>query len=211
MRYSIMIPFAALALTACGASADDGKTGTDISIDATTDEGEVVKASSDGKTGEVEINAPGFKASIAMPKVNLDSENFDMDGAKLYPGSKILSMKVDNVMRAAGTKGDGGGTVRIRFDSPAAPDVPTMAEAGYPGVVLTLWNGMLAPAGTPAEIIARLNAEIIKVAQMPEVRDRLAAEGTEAFTTTPPQMTDMMRNETAKWAKVIKTANIALE
>ena len=123
MRYSIMIPFAALALTACGASADDGKTGTDISIDATTDEGEVVKASSDGKTGEVEINAPGFKASIAMPKVNLDSENFDMDGAKLYPGSKILSMKVDNVMRAAGTKGDGGGTVRIRFDSPAAPDV----------------------------------------------------------------------------------------
>lgn len=95
--------------------------------------------------------------------------------------------------------------------SPAMPGVPTMAEAGYAGVVLTLWNGMLAPAGTPAEIVTRLNTEIIKVAQMPEVRDRLVAEGTEAFTTTSPQMADMMRSETAKWAKVVKTANIALE
>jgi hypothetical protein len=58
-----------------------------------------------------------------MPKVNLDADNFEMNGAKLYPGSKILSMKVDNVMRAAGTKGDGGATVRISFDSPATPDV----------------------------------------------------------------------------------------
>ena len=95
--------------------------------------------------------------------------------------------------------------------SPAAPDVPTTAEAGYPGVVLTLWNGMLAPAGTPAEIVTRLNAEIIKVARIPEVRDRLTAEGTEAFTTTPAQMAEIMRNETAKWAKVVKAANVALE
>jgi hypothetical protein len=123
MRQSIILPFVALSLTACGASADDGKIGTDISIDATSDEGGVVKASSDGKTGEVAINAPGFKANIAMPKVNLDADNFEMNGAKLYPGSKILSMKVDNVMRAAGTKGDGGATVRISFDSPATPDV----------------------------------------------------------------------------------------
>ena len=95
--------------------------------------------------------------------------------------------------------------------SPAAPDVPTMAEAGFPGVVLTLWNGMLAPAGTSAEIISRLNAEIVKAAQMPDVRDRLTAEGTEAFTTTTAQMAEMMRNETVKWAKVIKAANVALE
>jgi hypothetical protein len=122
MRHLIILPFAAFALTACGASADDGKTGTDISIDATTDEGGVVKVSSDGKTGEVAIDAPGFKANIAMPKVNLDSDNFEMNGAKLYPGSKITAMKVDNVMRAAGTNGDSG-TVRISFDAPAAPDV----------------------------------------------------------------------------------------
>jgi hypothetical protein len=122
MRHLIILPLAAFALAACGASADDGKTGTDISIDATTDEGETIKASSDGKTGEVAIDAPGFKANIAMPKVNLDSDNFEMNGAKLYPGSKIISMKVDNVMRAAGSEG-GAGTVRISFDAPASPDV----------------------------------------------------------------------------------------
>ena len=74
-----------------------------------------------------------------------------------------------------------------------------------------MWKGMRAPDGTPWEIGERRNTDIIKVAQMPEVRDRLVAEGTEAFTSTPPQMADMMRSETAKWAKVVKTANIALE
>ena len=95
--------------------------------------------------------------------------------------------------------------------SPAATDVPTMAEAGYPGVVFNLWAGLLAPAGTPMDIIAKLQAEIAKVAQLPEVRERLAAEGTEAYTTSPSQMADIMRNETTKWAKVVKTANIRTE
>jgi len=86
-----------------------------------------------------------------------------------------------------------------------------MAEAGFPGVVMTLWNGMLVPAGTSADIVAKLNAEIIRAAKLPELRDRLAAEGTEAYTTTPSQMTEMMKAETAKWAKVVKAANVAAE
>jgi hypothetical protein len=123
MRSLILFPFVALTLAACGASADDGKTGTDISINATTDEGQPVKASTDGKTGEVSVDVPGFKANIAMPKVNLDSDNFDLNGAKLYPGSKVTSMKVDAVTRAAGAADDGKATVRISFDAPATPDV----------------------------------------------------------------------------------------
>lgn len=123
MRQFLIVPLAALALSGCGASADDGTPGTDISIDAVSDEGTPVKASADGKTGEVAIDIPGFKANIAMPKINLDSENFEMNGVKLYPGSKILSFKVDSVMRAAGSKGGDDATVRIRFDSPATPDV----------------------------------------------------------------------------------------
>ncbi|HEY0337893.1 MAG TPA: tripartite tricarboxylate transporter substrate binding protein [Burkholderiales bacterium] len=95
--------------------------------------------------------------------------------------------------------------------SPAAPELPTMAEAGYPGVVMTLWNAMLAPAGTPPEILGRLHSEIIKAAKSPDVRGRLSAEGTEALTTTPTELADIMKSETARWAKVIKTANIALE
>ena len=95
--------------------------------------------------------------------------------------------------------------------SPAAPDVPTMAEAGYPGVLFHLWVGLLAPAGTPADIIARLNAETVKIGQSQEVRERLAGEGTEPYTTSPAQMADIMRSETAKWAQVVKAANIKPE
>jgi tripartite-type tricarboxylate transporter receptor subunit TctC len=95
--------------------------------------------------------------------------------------------------------------------SPAAPGVPTMAEAGYPGVVFTLWVGVLAPAGTPADIIAKLNAEVVRSAQSREVRERLAAEGTDAYATSPSQMADITRNETARWATVVKAANITPE
>ena len=95
--------------------------------------------------------------------------------------------------------------------STAAPDVPTMVEAGYPRVVFMLWVGLLAPAGTPADIIARLNAETVKAAQSREVRERLSGEGAEPYTTSPAQMAEIMRDETAKWANVIKVANISLE
>jgi hypothetical protein len=123
MRQFLIVSFAALIVCGCGSSADDGTPGTDIRIDTVSDEGTPLKASADGKTGEVAIDAPGFKANIAMPKIKLDAGDFEMNGVKLYPGSKILSFKLDNVMRAAGTKSDGGATVRISFDSPAAPDV----------------------------------------------------------------------------------------
>jgi tripartite-type tricarboxylate transporter receptor subunit TctC len=92
--------------------------------------------------------------------------------------------------------------------SAAAPDVPTMAEAGYPGVVFNLWVGMLAPAGTPAEIVTRLNAEIAKAAQSREVRERLLAEGTEPVVVSPSQMAEVVRQETGQWAKIVKAANI---
>jgi tripartite-type tricarboxylate transporter receptor subunit TctC len=92
--------------------------------------------------------------------------------------------------------------------SPAAPDVPTMVEAGYPGVVFNLWVGLLAPAGTPADIIAKLNAETAKAAELRDVRERLLAEGTEPYTTSPSRMADIMRKETAQWASVVKAANI---
>lgn len=123
MRQFIILPIAALALAACGSSSDDATPGTDISIDATTNEGNPVKASSDGKTGEIAIDVPGFKANIAMPKIKLDADNFDIDGVKLYPGSKVISMKVDQITRSAGSADDKKGTVRISFDAPASTEV----------------------------------------------------------------------------------------
>jgi len=92
--------------------------------------------------------------------------------------------------------------------STVAPDLPTMAEAGYPGVIFVLWVGLLAPAGTPADIIAKLNGETARAAQSREVQERLSGEGAEPYTTSPSQMADIIRNETANWAKVVKAANI---
>lgn len=92
--------------------------------------------------------------------------------------------------------------------SNAAPELPTMIEAGYPGVVFNLWVGMLGPAGMQQEIVSRLNGEIAKAVQSPEVRERLLAEGSEPYTKTPAQMAEVMRNESAQWASVVKSAKI---
>ncbi|HYC49266.1 MAG TPA: tripartite tricarboxylate transporter substrate binding protein [Burkholderiales bacterium] len=92
--------------------------------------------------------------------------------------------------------------------SPVAPELPTMAEAGYPGVVFNLWIGMLAPAGTPADIVSKLNAETAKAGQVREVRDHLLAQGAEPVAMSPSQMADVVRKETAQWAQVVKAAKI---
>ncbi|MEK6245685.1 MAG: tripartite tricarboxylate transporter substrate binding protein [Pseudomonadota bacterium] len=92
--------------------------------------------------------------------------------------------------------------------SALAPEVPTVAEAGVPGYELSVWFGVLAPAGTPRDIVARLNAEIVKLLNSPEVKDRFAKQGVEVRTSTPEQFGDFLRAEVARWAKVIKVAGI---
>ncbi len=92
--------------------------------------------------------------------------------------------------------------------SALAPDVPTVAEAGVPGYELSVWFGVLAPAGTPRDIIARLNTEIVKVLNAPEVKDRFAKQGVEVRTSTPEQFGEFLRAEVSRWAKVVQDANI---
>ncbi len=92
--------------------------------------------------------------------------------------------------------------------SPAAPDVPTIAESGVPGYDHGPWNGMLAPAKTPKAIIARLNAEVARIVHMPEAKAVLVHEGAEPVGNTPEEFAAIIRTETAKWAKVIKAAGI---
>jgi len=88
------------------------------------------------------------------------------------------------------------------------PDVPTSAEAGLPGFEVTTWYGPLAPAKTPPEIITRLNAERQKMLQSKEVLDRLANEGIEPLGGTPQEYAAYIKSEMARWAKVVKAANI---
>ena len=84
------------------------------------------------------------------------------------------------------------------------PKVPTVAESGYPGFDLGVWYGLLAPAGTPADIIARLSAETAKVTVQPDLKQTFATMGMEPMTSTAEQFSVFMRSEAVKWAKVVR-------
>jgi tripartite-type tricarboxylate transporter receptor subunit TctC len=90
------------------------------------------------------------------------------------------------------------------------PNVPTVAEAGVPGYEFTIWFSMFAPAGTPKPIIDRLNQEIVKALAEPEMRQKLAATGVNAGSSTPEELGKHLRAEVAKWAKIIKAAGIPI-
>jgi tripartite-type tricarboxylate transporter receptor subunit TctC len=92
--------------------------------------------------------------------------------------------------------------------SPGLPDVPTIAESGVPGYDHGPWNGFLAPARTPAVVIARLNRETAQILQQPDVRTIFLNEGAEAVGNKPEEFGAIIRDETAKWAKVIQAAGI---
>jgi tripartite-type tricarboxylate transporter receptor subunit TctC len=95
--------------------------------------------------------------------------------------------------------------------SHVAPDIPTFVESGYPDFDVDFWYGLLAPAATPKEIIAKLNQDITQVLNAPEMREKLSAQGLEPVTGTPEQFAELIRNDLARWAKVIKTAGITAE
>jgi tripartite-type tricarboxylate transporter receptor subunit TctC len=92
--------------------------------------------------------------------------------------------------------------------SPSLPDVPTMIEAGVPGYSAVTWNGLLAPAGTPPEIVAKLDDAIVKAMRSPEVKALLAKLGQEPAWSTPDEFAAFLREETAKWSKVIRATGI---
>jgi tripartite-type tricarboxylate transporter receptor subunit TctC len=92
--------------------------------------------------------------------------------------------------------------------SPALPDVPTVAESGFPGFEANGWLGILVPNGTPPDVIVRLNGEIAKVMQSPEMKKQLLAQGVEARATTPEQFGTLIKSESAKWGKIIADAGI---
>jgi hypothetical protein len=109
----------ALAIAGCNsgekANAGSDDKGTDISLNVTDEDGPGVTASADGNTGQVAIKVPGFEGKINLPKIALDSGNFNLNGAKLYPGSKIRQFAIN------GKGHEEGGNARFSFDAPADP------------------------------------------------------------------------------------------
>jgi len=92
--------------------------------------------------------------------------------------------------------------------SPALPDVPTVAESGYPGFEVSLWLGFFAPKGTPAAITKRLNGELVKIAQSPEMKEQFERNGATGVTNTPAELSKLVASEIEKYRKVIAAAGI---
>jgi tripartite-type tricarboxylate transporter receptor subunit TctC len=95
--------------------------------------------------------------------------------------------------------------------APAVPNLPTMAEAGVPGYEATSWNGIFAPAKTPRPIINKIHAEVVKILNTPDVRERLIAAGSDPVGSTPEEFLALVRSELARWGKVIRENNIRAE
>jgi len=95
--------------------------------------------------------------------------------------------------------------------SPALPDVPTVAEAGFKGFDANTWFGLLVPKGTPDAVVTRLNAEVNKVLKMPDVREKFAAEGGGALGGTPEEFAALLKADYSKWAKVVKDSGAKLD
>lgn len=95
--------------------------------------------------------------------------------------------------------------------SPAAPEVPTMAESGVQGCEIFEWNALLAPAATPPDIVKRLHAEVAKVMAMEDIRAKFADLGAQAVGSNPEELAAFLKLEMAKWAEVVKAANVKIE
>jgi tripartite-type tricarboxylate transporter receptor subunit TctC len=175
--------------------------------------------------------------ALARAKPNSITVASAGNGTTQHLGSELFKLMTKTEMVHVPYKGSGpavtdvvGGQVQATFETgPAAlaqvkagrlraiatatkermlPEVPTAAEAGLPGFEVAATYGVLAPAGTPKPIVARLNAEIGKVLQMPDVRSKFDQQGVIPMYTTPEQTAQHITGEVGKWAKVIKAANV---
>jgi tripartite-type tricarboxylate transporter receptor subunit TctC len=94
---------------------------------------------------------------------------------------------------------------------PQLPDVPTLLESGIPDFAITFWSGVVAPAGTPAAIVAKLNAAMDKGLRSQEIQDKLAAIGAQTTPGSPQDFASFIASETVKWREIAKTANVSLD
>lgn len=119
------------------------------------------------------------------------------------PVSSVLLLVREGKLRALG--------VTSLKREPTFPEVPTLDESGYRGFEVTLWFGLLAPAGLPAQAVARLHSETVKALALPDLRGRLSDLGLQSVGNSPPEFAAVIRSELPKWAKVIRDSGIKPE
>ncbi|MFM8768971.1 MAG: tripartite tricarboxylate transporter substrate-binding protein, partial [Rubrivivax sp.] len=179
--------------------------------------------------GVAPINASDLVlvARAGLPTAQLGELLKSMAGVKIvhvpYKGSAqartdVLGGQVDLMFDAIPTMVEQvkAGKVKAvatsgRARSAIMPDVPTLSEAGVPGYEATIWLGVMAPKGTPAAIVNRLNAEISKITSNPELRRQWGAQGSAALTMGVDEFTKYLNDDIAKWANLVKSAGIKVD
>jgi tripartite-type tricarboxylate transporter receptor subunit TctC len=150
------------------------------------------------KTGVDLLHVPYKGTGAAVPELLAGQVHFMIDGPPPFLGhvkaGKLRALAAANAKRLA-----------------QLPDVPTFAESGVSGMEAGLWYGMLAPKGTPRDIINRLNAAINKALQQPDVRERFAASSVETVGGTPQEFGSYVASEIKRWGQVVRAAGIRLE
>lgn len=161
--------------------------------------------------------APHFSGELFQSMAGLQMQHIPYKGSTLaHPDlmSGRVSIMFDTL--AATSAQIKGGKLRALAVTtpkrlPALPDVPTVAEAGLPGYETSTWGGLLAPAGTPKAVVAKLAAETTRILALPDVRERMLAAGVEPVGGTPEQYAAFIGSEMVKWGKVAKAAGIQPE
>ncbi len=153
-----------------------------------------------------------FKAMAGVDIVHVPHKGSDQ------ARTAILGKQVDMMFDAITTMAANARAGRVkalassgRTRSPVTPDVPTVSEAGVPGYEATIWLGLMAPAGTPRPILEKLNAEINKVVNAPEVKEAWAKQGAAPMAMTLEQFDKFLREDIVKWAKVVKLSGAKVD
>jgi tripartite-type tricarboxylate transporter receptor subunit TctC len=173
--------------------------------------GKITFASSGPGTSH-QLSGELFKSLAAIDMLHVPYKGSPPAHVDLMGGS--VDMMFDNIVPVAPHVKSGklqALAVTTKTRAAALPDVPTMAEAGYPNFEATAWFGLLAPAGTPQPIVARLNKELVAILQSPEVKERLTGMGATVVAGTPEEFGRFMGDEINKWGPVVKRAKIELE
>jgi len=137
--------------------------------------------------------------------------NADADLAILSNQAQVLFGSMPALLQHAKTNKLRALAVGTPKRSPALPDVPTVAEQGYPGFEAALWLGVLAPAGTPKPIIDKLNKELVAIAATPDFKAAMDKNGADATSNTPEQFANLIKNEVSKYGSIVKKLGIKLD
>ena len=172
----------------------------------------VVNYSSGGPTTTGNLTFELLNTTAGIKLVHVPYKGVSLATTAVMAGEVQLSMVPVSVAVAQARAGKVKAlaiTSRSRFSG--APEVPTIAEAGLPGFEATTWFGMVAPAKLPADLQRRLNTELVEIIRAPAAREWFQKQGAEPAPGTPEEFTAFMKNEIAKWGKVIRAAGIKAE